>query len=269
MSRIDRYYSTRPIKGDEARLEGAEAHHLSHVMRARPGTRVVLFDGSGSEWLAEVKTVGRGTVYLTVLSRHEVDRELPTEIILGVALPKGERQKWLVEKSVELGVWRMIPLVTARAVAQPTPQALDRLRRHVIEASKQCGRNRLMQIAEPARLVEFVAASRNAPIRWIAHPEPAGASGLATGGIEAPGPIGRAWLAVGPEGGFTEEEVAAACAAGWTPVTLGPRILRVETAAVLLVALLLARQVHGPAQTAGAGLPGQHDGPAEHQHQAK
>lgn len=241
MSRLDRYYSACPIKGAEVLLEGAEAHHLSHVMRARPGTRVKLFDGSGCEWLAEVKTVDRGTVRLTVLSRHEVDRELPIEITLGVALPKGERQKWLVEKSVELGVWRIIPLVTARSVAHPTPQALDRLRRHVIEASKQCGRNRLMEIAEPTRLAEFVAASHNAPLRWIAHPEPSVGFGLSAGEGEAPVPIGRAWLAVGPEGGFTEEEVADACAAGWRPVTLGPRILRIETAALVLVGLLLAR----------------------------
>lgn len=256
MHRPDRYYSDHPIDGSEVILAGPEAHHLAHVMRAKTGKRVVLFDGSGAEYLAEVKTIARGTVRLAILSRHEVDRELPIAITLGVALPKGERQKWLVEKAVELGVQRMIPLVTARSVAEPTAQALDRLRRHVIEASKQCGRNRLMEIAHSMRFTQFVEASGNALLRWIAHPGSAGS--FATPLVrEVPhtlmaNPACGAWMAVGPEGGFTDDEVAAALAAGWKPVDLGPRVLRVETAAVLLVALFVACQLP-LASSAGEG----------------
>ncbi len=250
MPRPDRYYSDRPIVGNEAVLKGPEAHHLAHVMRARAGTQVALFDGSGAEYLAEVKSIGRGTVRLAIFARHEVDRELPAAITLGVALPKGDRQKWLVEKAVELGVQRLIPLVTARSVAEPTPQALDRLRRHVIEASKQCGRNRLMEIAHSMRFTQFLEASRDAPLRWIAHPSSASTSATPT--IPEPGQglrgtcAGPAWMAVGPEGGFTEDEVAAALAAGWKPLDLGPRVLRVETAAVFLVALFIARHLPLP-----------------------
>lgn len=246
MPSLDRYFSDHPIEGDEAILAGPEAHHLVHVMRAKPGTQVVLFDGCGAEFLAEVQAVGRGAVRLTILSQRIVDRELPREIILGAALPKGDRQKWLVEKAVELGVQRIIPLVTERSVAQPTSPALDRLRRHVIEASKQCGRNRLMEVAHPLDFATFVRTPQNTLLRWIAHPNPAQTSS------PAPVPempcgetVGPVWMAVGPEGGFTEEEIAAALHAGWQPVTLGPRILRVETAAIFLVALFVARNLPG------------------------
>lgn len=259
MHRLDRYYSDHPIEGGEAVLEGPEAHHLAHVMRAKLGTQVALFDGSGAEYLAEVKSIGRGIVRLAILSRHEVDRELPVAITVGVALPKGERQSWLVEKAVELGVWRMVPLVAARSVAQPTRQALDRLRRHVIEASKQCGRNRLMEISAPMEFAQFVQTSKNSMARWIAHPNHA--SPLTTAVRSVAGQVsmgnlaGGAWLAVGPEGGFTEEEVASALAAGWKPVSLGPRVLRVETAVVFLVALFVAGQMWAPS-LAREALPG-------------
>ncbi len=145
----ERYFVDKTISGGRVALNGPEAHHLIHVMRAAPGLNVVLFDGSGAEFPAVVQRVGRSDVELAVLSRELVDRELPFDLTLATALPKGDRQKWLVEKAVELGVTRLVPLRTQRAVAQPVEQALARLRRAVIEASKQCGRNRLMPIDAP------------------------------------------------------------------------------------------------------------------------
>src|SRR5579885_1803665 len=106
----DRYFVAEPITGNSARLADEEAHHLAHVMRAKPGQEVVLFDGGGAEWRARVARVGRSEIELELLTRHEVDRELSCELTLGVALPKGDRQKWLVEKAVELGVRRLVPL---------------------------------------------------------------------------------------------------------------------------------------------------------------
>ncbi len=157
---LDRYFHDEPISGDRAVLTGAEAHHLIHVMRAAPGLEVVLFDGGGDEFRAAVERVGRGDVQLAILSRERVDRELPLSITLGVALPKGDRQRWLVEKATELGVGRIVPLLTRRAVARPSEQTLKRLHRAVVEASKQCGRNRLMQIDEPRSWPEFPRRNR-------------------------------------------------------------------------------------------------------------
>jgi 16S rRNA (uracil1498-N3)-methyltransferase len=236
----ERYFSDQPLSSGRAVLGGPEAHHLIHVMRAAPGMRVVLFDGHGAEFPAVVQQVGRSEVDLSVVSRDEVNRELPIDLTLGVALPKGDRQKWLVEKAVELGVTRIAPLRTDRGVAQPVEQALQRLRRTVVEASKQCGRNRLLQIEEPRNWSDFVEASANVTCRLLAHPHGACTASDLSVIDESPDCV---FLAVGPEGGFTDEEVALATAAGWRTIDLGPRILRVETAALALSAMVVQRLV--------------------------
>jgi 16S rRNA (uracil1498-N3)-methyltransferase len=236
----DRYFAQTPISGGCVTLSGAEAHHLIHVMRARPGDRVVLFDGTGAEFEARIDRIGRTEAQLTVLARREVDRELPWELILGVPFPKGDRQRWLVEKAVELGVGRLVPLVSSRSVGRVGPGTLARLRRTVIEASKQCGRNRLMEIADPRPWPQLVADTEAAPRRLLAHPRGSESPTLASMAGGRPERVsGAAVLAVGPEGGFTPAEVALATSAGWELVDLGPRVLRVETAAVLLVALVV------------------------------
>jgi 16S rRNA (uracil1498-N3)-methyltransferase len=232
----DRYFIERPITSDQATLGGAEAHHLIHVMRAKRGSRIVLFDGSGAEFTAAVENVGRSELELSIIAREAIDRELPLEITLGVALPKGDRQKWLVEKAVELGVAKLAPLRTDRAVAQPLEQALGRLHRSVVEASKQCGRNRLMEIQRPQSWTEFVENSRSEPCRLIAHPQGFHREPAPPPHAEKPKNIR---LAIGPEGGFTPDEIALAVTAGWHTIDLGRRILRIETAALLLTATVI------------------------------
>src|SRR5688500_2920803 len=130
----ERFFSNQPISGDRAELTGDEARHLTSVMRAKIGDEVVLFDGSGEEFSATVTTIRKNAVELAIAERREISRELPFSLTLAVALPKGDRQKWLVEKATELGVTRIVPLSTERGVAQPVDSALDRLRRSVIEA---------------------------------------------------------------------------------------------------------------------------------------
>ena len=169
-----RYFVETPVVGDSAVLTEGEAHHVARVMRAGVGDCLVLFDGSGWEYEAEIKRIAKHAVELAIVSRREMDRELPLAIHLGVALPKGDRQAWLVEKAVELGVARLTPLETERSVAQPSDKALVRLRRGVIEASKQCGRNRLMQIEEPQRWSSFIGqpASAGAQLQALESPPP-------------------------------------------------------------------------------------------------
>jgi 16S rRNA (uracil1498-N3)-methyltransferase len=232
----DRYFVPDPIKGDRARIVDDQAHHLAHVMRARPGDKVVLFDGSGSEWKARVTHVGRSDVELELLARREVDRELPCELTLAVALPKGDRQQWLVEKAVELGVRRLVPLTTARGVAQPTDKSLIRLRRAVIEASKQCGRNRLLEIAAPVSCSDYFA-QQEPSVAARALADRSGTQTLAAFFSQYCSSTPTAIrFAVGPEGGFIHDEIAAARSHGWAIIGLGPRILRVETAAICLAA---------------------------------
>lgn len=231
----DRYFVSEPLTGNRVRLSDEEAHHLAHVMRVKPGYQVVLFDGSGDEWQAQVTAVGRAEVELQLLTRQEVDRELACDLTLAVALPKGDRQRWLVEKAVELGVRRMTPLTTARGVVQVGDASLARLRRTVIEASKQCGRNRLMEISAPANCADYFAAvaSQNV-VRVLA--DPGGNKSLASMLRECNHPLKAMAFTIGPEGGFTDSEISMARRQGWSIVTLGPRTLRVETAALYLVA---------------------------------
>jgi 16S rRNA (uracil1498-N3)-methyltransferase len=242
-----RFYSANAIDGPTLVLSGDEARHLIHVHRAKAGDEVVLFDGGGAEFAAQVTLVRRAEVELAILSRRAVDRELPFELVLGTALPKQDRQHGLVEKAVELGVARFVPLLTERGVARPGRQALDRFGRYVIEASKQCGRNRLMQIDEPRPLVDFVQQAPRHAARLLAHPSAAGnapaaqeeTATVARSVASAAGADRPVYLAVGPEGGFTDQETSTARQAGWRAVDLGPRILRVETAGLALAAAIV------------------------------
>ncbi|TWU30041.1 RsmE family RNA methyltransferase [Bythopirellula polymerisocia] len=223
----DRYFSDTPITGTSVTLQGNEAHHLLHVMRAKPGTELTVFDGQGGEWSAVVVRLGRTEVELALGEHDPIERETAFEITLAVPLPKGDRQRWLIEKAVELGVARLLPLTTERST-KSAAEAPAKLTRYVIEASKQCGRNCLMQIEQPQSWPEL-AASVIAPSRILAHP---GSKPLSE--IKSTGPV---LIAIGPEGGFTDGEEAEAVENGWQVVGLGERILRIETAALALVSL--------------------------------
>lgn len=241
----DRYFISSLITGDRARLIDDEARHLTQVMRAKPGDEIVVFDGSGGEWSARIASIERNAVELELLEHLGSNRESAIALTLGVALPKGDRQRWLVEKAVELGVHRLTPLVTERGVAQPVEKALGRLRRAVIEASKQCGRNRLMEISEPLAWDQWCHAEWPDPAtaKLISHPRATQSlSGwLATAGKN----FGTIAAAIGPEGGFSEAELDVAHAHGWMAVGLGPRILRVETAAICIAAAVAAIDSRG------------------------
>jgi len=232
-----RFFVGQAIQSDQVELDGPEAHHLLHVLRASIGQQVTLLDGSGFEFLARITAHDRRRAQLEVVERVQADRELAWELVVGVALPKGDRQRWLVEKAVELGTTRMVPLVTERGVNRPSSSALARLRRTVVEASKQCGRNVLMDFDAAQPLQNFLNDAPKSGLRIVAHPSgPAAPSSGLQLPVRPPGePI---FIAIGPEGGFTDTEWQQACESGWQSVDLGPRILRIETAALALVAAL-------------------------------
>jgi len=233
-----RFFIDGGLTGSTGTIAAAEAHHLLHVMRARLGDVVVLFDGSGREFEGEITTLGCATVTVRIIAERVVDRELPFQLTLGVALPKGDRQRWLVEKLVELGVTELVPLVTSHSVAQPSESTLHRLRRGVVEASKQCGRNRLMTVATARVLDDFLGDPWTGRSRLLLHPT----RPIPTWTGAPSEPKGEETLpvvaAVGPEGGFSPAEVSRAEQLGWRVLGLGPRILRTETAAVALAAHL-------------------------------
>lgn len=221
----DRFFVDQQIASKQVEIRDAEAHHLIHVMRAKLADEITLFDGSGSEYLARINQIGRSTVDVQIVERRDIDRELPFAFTLGIALPKGDRQKWLIEKAVELGVTRIVPLQAERSVAVARASALARLRRVVIEASKQCGRNRLLQIDEPVTTAAFLGESPREARRLFVDP----GGGLPSSQAEH---CKATYAAIGPEGGFTDEELRLAENTNWQLISLGPRILRIETAAI-------------------------------------
>ncbi len=207
-------------------LDGPEAHHLAVVLRLRPGDHVCLFNGDGREYPALVEAAAKRSVQLRVLGVESPARERPGRLEVASALPKGDRAQFLLEKLTELGVTHFVPLQTAYSVVNPREDRLERLHRHVIEASKQCGRNVLMTLEPLTEWSVYVDRADLPARKLLAHP---GGSSLERG---TPGD--DVALAIGPEGGFRDDEVERAKAAGWGVVSLGPRVLRIETAALAL-----------------------------------
>ena len=230
----DRFFCPdSPVDG-KVTLEGDEARHLARVRRVDVGECVELFDGAGSTHQAEVVALGRDRVDLVIRESSFRARPETGSLTLATAVPKGDRFDWLVEKATELGVARLVPIVTERSVVDPRSAKIDRLRRTIIEASKQSKRDWLMEIQSPVAVTRVFEGSVD-PVRLIAHP---GAPGILATGLDLAGK--SAILAIGPEGGFTDSEVEWACSKGWLKVGLGRTVLRVETAGLAGCSTLLA-----------------------------
>jgi 16S rRNA (uracil1498-N3)-methyltransferase len=232
-----RFYSPEPAQNGKLRLGAEEARHLSRVCRLGVGDVVEVFDGKGHAVEAEIIKVEHERVELTEIGPPLADASPPVPFILASAVPKGERFDWLVEKATELGVERLIPIVTERSVVEPGTPKLERLRRAIIEASKQCGRNRLMILDRPVRWDEL-AGLHSDSIRFLADPE-----GLPSSRWPAIPPERSVILAVGPEGGFTPSERASAERVGWLAIRLGAHTLRIETAGLAGCAALFAHRL--------------------------
>lgn len=225
----ERFYINCELKPGLVVLQGAEAHHLATVCRLRRGDAVCLFNGDGCQYPARIEEVGRRDVTLDVFAVESPQRERTFRLEVAAPLPRGDRAQFLLEKLTELGVTSFVPLQTARSVVHPREAKLDKLQRYVVEASKQCGRNVLLDVRPLVDWADYCRSTGLPSRRILGHP----------GGESKPeSGAGRdTVVAVGPEGGFTDDEVARAREAGWCLVDLGPRILRVETAAIALALL--------------------------------
>ncbi len=227
------YVNPIPVSG-LVYLDESESHHASNVLRLKAGAHITLFDGNGGEAEATIVSLEKRSVNAVVHKRTDTNRELDYALHIFIALPKGERQKTLVEGLVQFGVTSLTPLVTERGVAQPTGNALCRLERAVLESCKQCGRNRLMSI-NAAISVDQLARPIGESLKLFAHPY-----GIACS-LRDIASMKSADVAIGPEGGFSDAEVAQMSALEWKQVSLGPRILRIEMAALKLAAWWASR----------------------------
>lgn len=229
---LPRLFVAKPLaQWTQIELDGASAHYLGNVLRMKSGAELLLFDGQSGEWLAKVVMVRKGR--LTVVVEHQTrPQESVPDLWLAFAPVKKGRVDWLVEKAVELGVARLLPVITKRTVVDRFN--LDRMRAHIIEAAEQCGRTALADIDEPVRL-DALLKGRDAN-RALYFADENGGEPVAS--AFAPGP---ALILTGPEGGFAPDEAAAIRgASNAKPISLGPRILRAETAALAAIAAWMA-----------------------------
>lgn len=227
---LPRLYVEAKLSADAAiTLEGPSANYLGAVLRLGEGAQVKLFEDATGEWLAEVASPGKKRLTLRVLA-HLREREPVPDLWLLFAPIKRGRIDWVIEKATELGVARLVPVLTARTIVDRLN--LDRLRAHAIEAAEQCERTALPALDEPRKLEALLRDWSGERILYFA--DEAGGEAF----VPEPGP---AAILIGPEGGFTDVERAAIRALPQArPVSLGPRILRADTAAVTAVSLWMA-----------------------------
>ena len=236
-----RFYLADIKPDSDAQLIDHQAHHALNVMRLKSGDQVTLFDGAGHEFNATIIGTTRKTVDLEVGAQLEVDREASRRLTIAAAIPKGDRSRWLVEKLTEIGVARFVPLVCQRSSVKISPSSMAKFEKYVVEASKQCGRNRLMEIAPAMEFQEMLEQdfAAESPIKLIGSTvEPSQtAAQLAGSGLFSN--RSSVLVLIGPEGGFTEGEMTAARSADFQAFSLASSILRIETAALAAAAVFV------------------------------
>ena len=230
---LPRLFVREPLsEGALVELDSGQANYLGNVLRLREGAELLVFEGQSGEWLARVAVAAKKRMTLAVERRTREPESIP-DVWLAFAPVKRAQTDWLVEKSTELGVARLVPVITQRTVVERVK--LERLQGIAIEATEQCGRTRLPDLSEPLPLAHFL--THREPSRTLYFADEAGGE-PAAGAFTA----GPAAILTGPEGGFTDEERAAIRAApNSVPISLGPRILRAETAALAALAIYMAQ----------------------------
>ncbi|MBL8818833.1 MAG: 16S rRNA (uracil(1498)-N(3))-methyltransferase [Planctomyces sp.] len=233
------------LSGSHAEIEEAEAHHLLHVLRIKSGEQIQLFDGAGNSATAQITELTRRSLTAEIVARQsEVPRQ-QARIIVAVAPPKGDRLRWMIEKLTEIGVDQIVLLQTARTIVTPGETKVDKLRANIIAACKQSGRNRLMDVQPLIRLNDFlrsdVAQPQSARL-YLAHPLDPFSTQSATDPNSTAPSTNDSILFVGPEGGFTDNEVELLRERSAQTLSWPATILRIETAAIVFASLLISKR---------------------------
>ena len=232
------------VEPTEITLDSNESHHLVIVNRAKIGDTVVAFNGHGTEWICELTSDHRQSAVLKVRFRQSVPR-LPYEITLGQALPKGPGMDSIVRKATEIGVSRIVPLESERTQVRfdddRSGKKIEKWETASLEAAKQCGNAWLPEVLPVTDATAFMAGARGYDLKLIASLQPGAKSLKAVlstyRAANGKPPRKVVWL-IGPEGDFTPAELSQAKSDGFEPITLGPLVLRCETAAVYALGIL-------------------------------
>ena len=234
---VPRFYLDAPLRaGSVSTLPEDSAHHAVHVLRLREGDEVTLFNGRGGEFAARIASMQRLKISIDVLQHRAVERESPLRVTLIQGVSSGERMDSTLRKAVELGVAEVQPVLATRSVARPKGERAEGRRSHwqkvVIAACEQCGRNKVPDVQPLVPVADYRPAAGGAKILL----SPASRSPLSKLSFTE----SQIVVAAGPEAGFTEDEEARLVEAGFVPASLGPRVLRTDTAAVAALAALNA-----------------------------
>jgi len=237
----NRLYVPAPLgPGTDVRLNEERSHYAGRVLRLRVGDELVLFNGDGNEFIAIVREVSKSAVTLSIGRRREHGVESPLNINLVQGVSRGERMDIVVQKATELGVSHITPVTTARSVVRLDGDKGEKRAAHwtrvAQSACEQCGRNVVPLVDVPRPFSRWIERpAQDGSRRVVLHP------GTATPLSGLSQPAARVELLIGPEGGLSTAEMEQAMAAGFTPCSLGPRILRTETAALAAIAILQSR----------------------------
>ena len=228
---LPRLFVRQPLsEGAAVELSAGQANYLGNVLRLGVGAELLAFDGLSGEWLARISEAAKKRMVLSVERKTREAESIP-DVWLAFAPVKRAQTDWLVEKATELGAARLVPVMTHRTVAERV--RLDRLESIAIEAAEQCGRTRVPEIVEPMKLARFIEELD--PARNLYFADETGGEPLVSALREGP-----AAILVGPEGGFTDEERAFVRGSRASAISLGPRILRAETAALAALSAYMA-----------------------------
>jgi 16S rRNA (uracil1498-N3)-methyltransferase len=236
-----RFFSPFPLAtGIHVKLSSGAARHAARVLRLGPGDVLTLFDGASGEYACRIHSCDRDTVAAEVLSWHNIERESPVDLTLAQALQAGEKMDLTMQKAVELGAARIVPVATRRSVVRLDGERAAKRVAHwravAVSACEQCGRNRVPEVADLIDLSRWLALPQTSvkPLRLMLDPE----ASLSLDALSRPEGATRVELLIGAEGGLTPEEAKFALAAGFVAVRLGPRVLRTETAGLAALAAI-------------------------------
>lgn len=235
---------TENFTDTQVRITGDDYNHLKNVLRIQPGDDVFVSDGTGRDVIATVCDICDGEIVADIIREHAGNVELPCEIVLYQALPKADKMEYIIQKCVELGAARIVPVETSRCIVKLDDKnkvkKVERWQKIASGASEQSQRSRIPEISSVMSWKEAVQDAQKLSRRVIPYEHKNGAGELRKLLRDAAElDIGNIGIFIGPEGGFTEKEIEEAAAAGIEPVTLGHRILRTETAGMALVAALM------------------------------